>query len=431
MKNIFPILLALFVIAIFSQCKKSNPSTNPEITCINTSFVDTLGINFNPQFIEEDNQGNIIILGSAEDVIKLVRLNADGELQWQKDYPQIQGKPQGLVFIDENSFFIKSSTSHYEYELSEHYYADLWKQVGYMLDSSNTYIPFYEFWSGNPYLHVESSNQTYLTRIDAEGDIIFTKQFIGDACDGESFFRVNSNDFLFLTSEIGNTNFEIISWDGFVDTIAHVSDKNKRTVYRIDSDGNIIWSTPIEHIFNPAWAESSIYQYRQGITQNGNRIIVNTSYNTFELTLTGEVVNEYQPLYNNHANWTYSMVNADASSNYFFSIVSTFDASVAQTVLFKYDVINNETLWQKNNYPVQNMCSGPNGNLIMHVLNQELNSLIKLNEKGEELWSGDMPDELWGGTFSSACNGGALLAFPLESAPDKIVVVKTTENGEF
>jgi len=144
MKNSFLFVLSALLLSILlSNCKNKN---NDAFTfeCINSSFTDTIAIQLKPTYLEEDNKGNIIVLGSFDDVVKIIKFNAQGELLWQKSYPQLQGKEQGLVYIDENSFFIKTSTNHYEFELSANGYQNIWKKNGNMLDANNNYIPTYE-----------------------------------------------------------------------------------------------------------------------------------------------------------------------------------------------------------------------------------------------------------------------------------------------
>ena len=434
MKN-FPLLVlaGLLLLILASNC--NNKKTDPNaFECINSSFMATLPIQFKPTYIEEDNKGNIIILGSFDAVIKIVKLNAQGELLWQKEYLQIIGEEQGLVYIDENSFLIKTSTSQYEYELSNHLYENIWIKNSNMLDASNNYIPTYELYSGQPELQLPNSNKTYLSKINADGAVLWTKEFKGDACNGNSFFRLDHNNFLLLTSEFYGPYYEIVDYNGHVDTITHPNDRNKRIVYKIDNDGGIRWSTEVDNIFNVHWDPAGGYDlgFQHSITQNGDRVIINTLNNTYELSKDGNLLQSYQPQYNNQGNWTYYMEKASETENYFFGELHTNDSFIEERYLLKYDMDSKQTVWEKKpvQFPMQ-ISSYPNKSLFTAIYGTNFYSIEKFNPDGELLWKKEIPKSYWSEiNIKASCNSGVIVAI-YDSSTEKLKIIKANENGEY
>jgi len=429
MKN-FTLVIAIGVfLLLMSNCKKTN---NPNsIDCINSSFSRTFDIKIIPSYIEVDNKGNIILLGNNKETIKVVRLNPDGELLWQKEYPQLLGKENGIVYIDENSFFIKTSTNHYEFELSPIYYENVWIKNSNMLADDNNYIPTYEI-TGliQPKLQLENTNITYLSKISSDGEILWTNEFNGDACNGDSFYRIDQNNFLFLTSEYYGPYFELIIHDGHMDTINHPNDRNKRTVYKINDDGDIIWNTEINNIFNVSWDYYPYPAYEQSITLNQNRIIVNTLNNTYELSLSGELTSSFQPEYNFQGNWTYFMVGASETENYFFGDPHTHTNYNIDNYLMKYNVETHQTIWQKRqlSFPIH-ISSYPNKGLLM----MDYNSIIeKFDNTGESVWQREIPSTTWnlGSCIKATCDGGVIFA-QTSNTLDKLFIIKLDEFGEY
>lgn len=428
MKNFHFIIIVGFLLISLSNCNKNNNDDPPLVECINSSFADTLAIKLKPAYIEEDNKGNIIILGNNDGVIKVVRLNSDGELQWTKEYPQLQGKEQGLVFIDENSFFVKTSTNHYEYELSDHFYNNMWIRNSNMLDSNNNYIPTYEL-SGliQPKLQLENTNTTYLTKVGSEGEILWSKEFSGDACNGDSFYKIDQNNYLMLTSEFYGPYYELITYNGHTDTCDHPYDRNKRTVYKIDSDGEIIWSTVIDNVFDFSYYTPDIPEYQQSITQNNDRIYVNTINNTYELSSSGNLLQNFQPHYNYQGNSTYHMVKASKEENFFYGELPKEYNYVNTKYLMKYNVNLNQIQWEKTAFTdILQISSYPDESIFILGYDNTDIFIEKYNIQGDLLWH----KSHYGRKIKAACNGGVIIAS--RSYPEgMLVLIKTNENGDY
>lgn len=442
MKNAFLTLLAgILLLVLANSCNKTSTTNPGTVECINSSFIDTLEIGVKPTYVEEDNKGNITILGNNKGVIAVVRLNAEGELQWHKEYPQLQGKEQGLVYVDENSFLIKTSTRHYEYELHEYGYYSVWIQNGIMLDSSNNYLNTYEIiQSYQPKLQLPNTNTSYLTKISSHGNILWTKEFLGDYCNGNSLYRIDQNNFLFLTSDLFGPYFELIDHADYNnDTVSWPFDKNKRTVYKINNEGGVIWSTEINNIFSTEKLfpkDISTTYYRHAISKNGERIIINTKNTTHELSESGVILKSYQPRYNFQGNNTWLMAKADETANYFLGVLRTHDNPGQEYYLMKYDVAQNQTIWLTNefNYPYQ-ISSYPDKGFIFYTFHgsSENYSISKFNTNGNEVWNKviETPNFETGiRTITAACNGGAIIAMS-DYLDEKIIIIKTNENGEY
>ena len=140
------------------------------------------------------------------------------------------------------------------------------------------------------------------------------------------------------------------------DTVQWPFNKNRRTVYKINDQGEVLWSTEITDIF----AADKIYlndesDFQQAVTQNGDRFLINTLNTTHELSATGQLIRSFQPAYNFEGNHTVHMVKADESSHYFFCKVVTHDNTEGELVMIKYDVAQRQTVWKKNDfyYPYQ------------------------------------------------------------------------------
>lgn len=433
MKN-FPLLVLVSLLVSMLALNCNNKKTDPHaVECINSSFMEILPIQFKPTFIEEDNKGNIIIMGNFDFIIKIVKLNAQGEMLWQKEYPQLNGEAQGLVYIDENSFLIKTSTSQYEYELSNYTYENVWIKNSNLLDANNNYFPTFELTTGQPKLQLPNSNKTYLSRINADGAVLWTKEFKGDACNGNAFYRLDHNNFLFLTSEFYGPYFEVIEHNGHIDTITHPNDRNKRFVNKIDSDGVIQWSTEIDNIFNVHWDPAGGYDlgFQHSITQNGDKITVNTLNNTYELSSSGKLLKSYQPAFNFQGNWTYYMEKAGKTENYFFGVLHTHDSHIEERYLLKFDLTTKQTVWEQEYafFPMQ-ISSYPNKGFITSVYGNPSFVIEKYTTDGELLWQTEIENSLGIITSEAACNGGAIVA-KYEYAAEKLVIIKTNEDGEF
>jgi hypothetical protein len=430
-KKFLFISAALLALLLASNCKNKNNDTET-FECVNSNFINTLTLQLTPTYVEEDSKGNILVLGHFDQLVKIAKFDTQGELLWQKEYPQLQGKEQGLVYIDENTFFIKTSTNHYEYELSANGYENIWIKNSNMLDASNNYIPTYELYSGRPKLQLPNSNKTYLSKISADGAVIWTKEFKGDACNGNSFFRIDNNNFLFLTSEFWGHYYELIEHNGIADTVNYPNNRNRRTVYKIDNNGEVIWSTEIENIFNVNWDPGGDYShgFQHSITQSNDRITVNTLNNTYELSASGELVKSYQPAFNFQGNWTFFMERATETENYFFGEKHTANSVLAERYLLKYNLVSQQTTWKKMNaqFPLQ-LSSYPNKGFISSFYGIPF-TIKKFDNDGHELWQTEVQNS-WGTLIiKAACNGGAIIA-KYDNEKEEFILIKTNEDGVY
>ncbi len=421
--TIFLLIITFFL--IIYGCKKDEDS-HEEPECSNTSFFSTFDIEFDPKYIEEDSEGNIYVLGRSDSIISVLKVNDIGEKLWFKKYDELTGLEQGLVIIDENSFFVKTSTSQYKYE-DPVIVGDIWIKNGFILDSGNNYIPTYELTGTiQPKLRTEYTNLTTLNKISSEGELLLTKEFDGDACNGNSFYKIDNDNFLMLTSEFYGPYFEFIIYDGHIDTIDHPNDENNRTVYKINNNGDIIWETEIENIFNVSFEAPMVKFFQQSITQNNDRIYVNTLNNTFELSLTGEILTSFQPKYNFQANWTYFMEKVNSTDNVFFGNV--FDQQSKYNYLLKYNSELNEIEWERTQFSdvIQISTNSNREEIFVHGYDDTHRFIKKYNDQGELVWH----QIVYCNIIKSACNGGMIFAKE-DSSSDKITVVKTDEDGNY
>ncbi len=427
--NTFLTVLVMLFLIIISSCKKTDSDKKDEIVCDNSTFNIVYDFEMTPEYIEEDNKGNITILGKRDSITTIARMSPSGELLWIKEYPQLIGKAQGLVYIDENDFFIKTSTNIYNYELSEYIYDNVYKKSGHILDENYNYLPTYEY-SGNfrPKLSVYYANQTYLTKINENGEIIWTKEYTGDACNGNSIWRIDDNNFLMLTSEFWGPYYKIIEYNGHVDTIDHPNDENKRVVYKINNEGEVLWSTEIDNIFNVSWGPTYYRDYQQSIYQSNDKIYVNTLNNTFELSLTGEVINTFQPKYNYKANWTYFMAKANETESFFFGRNCINDIFVDGYYLLKYNPELGQSEWEIKSYSyIFQISSYPtNFDFFILVDDETTRYIEKYNNNGDLLWHMDQMANI----IKAACSGGVIIAN--ENYTSKtITVIKTDSEGNY
>jgi hypothetical protein len=284
-----------------------------------------------------------------------------------------------------------------------------------------------------PMLQQPNTNNTYLTKFDAEGDIIWSKEFEGDYCDGNSFYRIDHNNFLFLTSSFFGPYYELIEHNGSVDTIDAPNDKNKRTLFKIDAEGNVIWTTVIDNVFEMAKAGEDFYfTIQQSLTVNKDRIIVNTLNNTFELTHDGTLTKSFQPAYNYQGNNTYYMIRASDDENYFFSQVHNYyDPNPHFNSLYKYNLTTNQTVWENDKtYFPMHIKSNENGELFA-MSDQGIFVIEKYNNIGQVLWRKEFERNMGERTaLTSSCNGGVIMA-KYEFDKEKLVVFKTNAMGDY
>lgn len=426
---LLPGIVVLIFVLTQTTCKK--PNDNENTGCYDSKFLQEHSIKIRPTYINEDNKGNILILGNWDNIIQIVKLDGDGNLIWHKSYPELKGKEHGLTFIDENAFFINASTDVYEYTLSNNLYENAWINNGIYLNESNNYVDAYELGDIIPQLQNPNTNKSFLTKINTDGNIVWTKEFDGCYCEGNSLYRIDQNNFLFLTADFFGPYFELVEYDGKVDTINAPDNKNNRVLYKIDAEGNTNWSTTINDVFEVAKAgDDFYYNIRHSVTLNNDRILVNVLTNTYELTLDGVLFNEFQPIYNYQGNHTYYMIKAASDENYLFSTVNNKDSFHFYS-LYKYDVKSHQVIWEndKSYFPIQ--ISSTNTGELLTLSYQNKLTLEKFNSEGTKIWQKEFESSSGlNKAMTASCNGGALLAV-YDTHNQKIAVYKTDASGNY
>ncbi len=273
------------IVLLFSSCKKevdkTNSSINTVASCINNENSDTIFTNKYYYASETTNDGGLVIIEKAGQLYSIIKVNSNGDVEWKNDYPEITGKYTGITTTDD-AIYITSNIDFNNYSYYETTY-DCAHGLFYTSGLMNC-NPIYE-WTDTIY-HISQNiveGTTFLTKIDYNGNFIFSKQFEGNSISNNEnkgiIQSIENNQIILLTFDYyGSVPYEVVidTINNRIDTVKYITDNNTIHIYSINSNGNVLWEKEIDniqsHIFSPGDYPGLSGYY---ISANNSVIVVN------------------------------------------------------------------------------------------------------------------------------------------------------------
>lgn len=247
MKKALLLFVILSFVFSFSSCKKEKASS------VFPGYVDGLLIEMDYQLSDLTPDKGVVIAGYKNEVPCLLRVNSDGFLMWKKEFPQIQGQLTGIAITDQ-AIYISSSVdesiwtgydSTYNCAHGFFYtYQIKFCELRYEYSSSFDFVP-----------NIEVNGTSYLNKISLNGAYELSKSF-----EGNTILNSNNNDVL-STYENGDLAFMCLDHYGYipeelvmspiydrVDSVKYHTSKDQVNLFRLDADGNTIWTRAIDQI---------------------------------------------------------------------------------------------------------------------------------------------------------------------------------------
>ena len=296
------ILGLIVLILFFYNCKKevniTNSPTNIIENCSNTENTDTVYTNSHYLASEKTNEGGLVILEKIGQLYSIIKTDNNGNYQWKKDFTEITGNYTGLTTTDDG-IYITSNI-----DINNFSYYDT-TYVG----ANGFFVPYGSMVNCNPnYNYIDTcvyatqnivEGITYLSKIDYDGNFVYTKQFEGNTInnnENKGFVQsLNNNEIVLITFDYyGSIPYELV-WDTLnnrIDTVKYETDNNTIHIYRLNSSGNIIWEKEINNIQTPIF---TIGSYPFGVSNyyvlsNNSHIVVNLYSYLIIYDINGEVV---------------------------------------------------------------------------------------------------------------------------------------------
>jgi len=266
-------LIYLLVITVLIISCKKEEDQDKNSDCSTATYEVKINENtFIPIDIKEDSKGNAIVLGSDFEIPIILKYGITGELLWRKEI-QTDNKAKDLLILDDDSFVIL-----YEGEVQTIYTDttpdNIWVQNSVM--GVETCIPTYEM--GYAYCF-EFLSTIEIVKYNQDGISEWSKILNDFTTNGKSLTNHSENSFLLLSAYMSGLQPEYVydSLGVFMDTVNFPFDKNKLFVYKFTVDGNIMWKTDLEGIYNTNWGPELI-PYGEIINTGGNVHVKSKNY---------------------------------------------------------------------------------------------------------------------------------------------------------
>ena len=240
------IILLVLGLSFFS-CEKENTNDCTICASCSTNTFETYIPNNSPIALTEDNSSNTIIL-AENDEARLIKLNPFGKKMWSVDNSNIPIGSVDIETLQDNSILVISKTEDEVTTTTLNYSYGIYTQYGKARIEN---CPDIYMYTTNP-CNEEVKSKTIVTKFNKSGDLVWSKTFDGYACNTKSIITGNNNTFFLATystyGRIAEPSF-IVESDGtilYTDTLNYSMDKNIINVYKVDSNGDIIWNRKLK-----------------------------------------------------------------------------------------------------------------------------------------------------------------------------------------
>ena len=289
MKRIEIIITLTFIFLLFNNCKKNDEVSDDKTpseykSCNNIENIDSIPSTSNYVTSTKTNDGGIIILENKNNIYKVIKIDNDGNFQWEKEFNEINGNFTGITTSNDAVYI----TTNVDVNNVSEYATTGWEPFGfYLTNGIENCQPLYGWddkYSSIFQNYVDGT--TYLTKIDYNGNFIFSKEFEGNTInnnyDKGLVQSLNNGDIALLTFDYyGNVPYEYnidstSSSHPFIDTVKYYTDKNTAHLYHLDSEGNIIWKKTFENIQQHYFSLLEYYPLNNYyVLTNSTRILIN------------------------------------------------------------------------------------------------------------------------------------------------------------
>jgi hypothetical protein len=419
------ILYLILVISIFG-CKKENTTENePDEICVESSFSVTFDNHIKPVCIIEDKKSNILILGTVQGYVNVLKIDPYGNELWLKEVNEILGKPMNIIPADDG-YFITSGTMQFAFTYGNPI-PEIPVQTGFTLGSLNNYLPVYEVMENYiPVFSTPSNNKLYITKISESGSITAQTSYPDvNFSPGIQMVKTGEDSYLLAGFHFRGDGAE---FEGFMNP-AIVFPRNENSIYYLsmNSGGELTLINLFEGVLVFEWIDQILdREVTFDLIRNGNQYTLNLPNITYLLNSNAHNLGTYQPKYNFNGNRTFAIAYADENSNYFIGRVDFYDNPEPVYYEMKSD-LNGNAIWFKEIDEFTDARLTPVEGGFYALINRSTGAVFyKYNSAGDVLWEynpGKQPD-----CFISACNGGLIFAWydPLTA---KIAIVKMDANG--
>ncbi|MFC2100255.1 hypothetical protein ACFLRZ_00345 [Bacteroidota bacterium] len=436
MKKAALISLITCLFIIITTCKKDQTingiSTFVPCNSPNNTFIDTLNEAISPRVIIENNQGNILILGSHNQHPKVVLLDSNGGFKWAKEYTLYQADPIDIIEADNNSYLMLSAEQpKFVPKNPITAYSNVWAWANHYLDMNNNCLDFYELSSGPFITQGDNISKSYIQKISDTGNLLWTKEINGNYFPGKAICNKNGNYYFITYKSYGFVAEPLFDTNNiFQDTIKYPHNKNIITLHKMSSAGVIIWEKDITNVIDYAQ-----FHVSNGcdLTLSLSNIFIRSQRSLYVFDLNGNLISSYNPVSSYCENITKGM---DIDNNAFLYIVgreayyttsSTYPNTT--TYLAKINSLGN-IHWRIDDFIVGNKdhvmtASCQNGGVIYRDNDHDL---TKFSSSGNLLWKKSFAG-IWIYCFTITCNNRIVMVNLDQN--NEIIVIKTDPSGNY
>jgi len=406
-------LLYVLLLILFVGCSKNNGVDDPSSACSTSTFEIALEEDIGVFDLCEDNLGNIFILSLKEGQNTLIKLNEEGELLWTNPIDNSM-TPREIIALSDNSVLILMKGE------STKTYCDVLYEGQMLWNQSGTYgincIPTYEIDISHCYSY---KSEVLLLKIDADGNILWSKTIPDHFVKGKSLAANNDSDFYLLTGHFyGNQPEYVYNDQGeFADTINYPLDRNHLTLYNISFEGDINWESQIDNIYIPSYTDK-LYPYIS-IAKVEESILIKGLNEIITLNKRGEEISRLDVLPDICHDDVYYLASFEEDYYLLSGSYSIFDGTEQRFPYTELRNLNHEIIWRKEEFSYLADARGDN------FVTSKAFSIDYYNRNGELLWT--IKESVLGG-IKINCNNGVIFSSVKNG---QRYITKTDKNGNY
>ena len=404
-------------------CKKDDNYgvfTPTSITsCSESTFQILISDMWNPTSITEDGNNNIIVLCDKNDETIIIKVDTNGNVIWNKSYPNIPGRALEVITLRDNSILFTS----YMYNETEPIanlpvFQNVYVQQAGL---SNSCDPNFEF--AVPIDGYLVNSNSYLTKLDSNGNVMWTNHYAEGLVGGSSMFENSQGNICFVTMKLYGRIPEPVydNYGVFQDTVLYPTDKNTLSFYTIGVNGNTLLHKEITNVYNSEYDRIST---KINLQEINNYNIIQTEKNIMFLNSSGDIVK-------------YEIIHEEYCTNINKSMCADGNTILVSGLYAAYDTT---TMVYQNNQYIQQLSA--QGNIDWEIANNDLvldyysdrfiangfddNNLKMYDNNGNLLWELTSPGPMVG---IINCNKGITSA--LTNIDGDLIITRTNADGEF
>lgn len=412
--------IVIIVFIMMSGCEKDNQGDdgNSPSYCSKSKFQTSITDLMIPTSINEDSENSIIVLGNNGGKISIIKLDTLGREIWNKTYSNIPGIASEIIALDDNSIIVSSYKKNEVEPITNLPVLDnVWIQDSYFTVFNCE--PHFILGSVDGYNVI---SETYLTRLDKNGNVIWTNNFEGCLGKGNSILKNSQGNINLITLKLkGRVPILVYDNNGvFQDTVRYPEDDNTLCFYNINKDGSTLWKKEFDNIYNFGYDEVST---KIDIQETNNYQIIKTEKNILYLSKSGDSIKNHK-IHDEYCNNTNKSMCGYGSKILVSGLYITID-----TVITNYHY---------NNY-IQQLSE--QGNVIWEIENEDIlldyysDRILTKSKDSAKMNVYDIDGSiLWSLTSPSSkisilnCSKGLT---SVENINGQLIITRTNDMGEF